>query len=1335
MATAESFLINGDVTDYDVPGRRFERRIVERYPRSGTLSGTLTGELISTVQLHRKDTVEDGYWFEAVCIQVRKGDGMTWAAETARRDLDKAFPNFRTHTLTDELTADGLPSIAGIAGEDFLVRAAVRAKLTRPFVSLDSRHGLINFAIVVMIAALTQVFTILLKKSGDSTDAFFSSSFYLSLVGYALLAALAQWVLATRFFKRDDAIARLIANLQDETRARQTGRLVEAAAEHLARDSRPRFVIVDGFARLDDFSQKVITTYFDRYATRHAASEMWTILESDDAAVFGALVPRRNGVGGFNSTRLYDQELLSASERSALAEKIGAPERATLATVKQICSFTGGDVEFVETWFRAYVERNGAPRRNALTYFYLLALEQPDLLPSQRQPIGGQLVFPWPWLEKLSSGEASDSTVQVQSLAAQKQTALAKIAAQFFGAPLRVEEIVAFSSEIQRDFERFVVYSDTRTKARFHVERQTAEWLAAHARELKLPSASIGKLFWALAQANAKPNDGAWMRRAMRNLLEVDAGAIPEDIRGELYPQVRDLYFRLIESSIRRSRFQDVPELIEAAVNAVVFLDPDKTPQLMALREHAWQVYLISGSDAALRALLAIGEALGETEDDVTAGRFLHTFAQTCSLTPGGRAVLEAQLAGATGSALAVAHDHAVAIASWCVAAGAPFVYARSTAKEAHLLFDLDGVLPALDATIDRVAARIAESAGSYVLDVATLSTAAWSLVLLQADGLPILGPTDDSVEIARGARLAEIVAAAEKVVIAAGLYVRKSNKPGTPNFLGEAMTYDACAAALAAARTALCIQQRAAGAVEVPANATQQRIIDSVNEILGTNIAPQAAGDAFVISETEKLLHAAAMTWQRFGLERLTHLANIRRVAFSFRTRDIGAADYDAHEPLVQSLSPVLRETNVSGLLANLTLAQCFRGSSSMMAYYLTAAAELALAGDFGEELQSALMLVAVIHPSQKTAPQAEELLSRLLDDTDGRAILPCFLDNVPDDEVSTSILELDILLRHLDSPETTLRLEETIRTRASNAQPGKGKDELLGLLAFRDLQKEEKNGKLDPDRVMKEWAERRELWTYSSVLRLLLDAPRGPSLVRPEAERLLRRDAAGDANNGWYLLAMRLANNLLANNLPIDIPIRYLREAVPLWESRHPEETNLETYHLLARLDIAHRPRHRVRLAYWQSIIIERDHLQLLPELARRGRFFLIFSDYVNHMWSWGLGIDIADAELYRRRNLPMQERAAVAAEWRKNGARVSQALRQNAEGSTCVSGEFLLTGELLFKPPVEKDSDFDQDRLRFDEEARRNLPRLIDEIRRLQTLPTSIRNLIAHYAKDYS
>jgi hypothetical protein len=33
----------------------------------------------------------------------------------------------------------------------------------------------------------------------------------------------------------------------------------------------------------------------------------------------------------------------------------------------------------------------------------------------------------WPWLEKLSTGEAREDTIQVQSLTAQKQTALSKI--------------------------------------------------------------------------------------------------------------------------------------------------------------------------------------------------------------------------------------------------------------------------------------------------------------------------------------------------------------------------------------------------------------------------------------------------------------------------------------------------------------------------------------------------------------------------------------------------------------------------------------------------------------------------------------------------------------------------------------------------------------------------------------------------------------------------------------------------------------------------------------------------------------------------------------------
>jgi uncharacterized protein (DUF2132 family) len=1334
MDFEESFLTKRDHEDFDTKGRRVNRRLIERYPDTRSENVDLLGALLSTV---RRQQQRGGYWFEAACIQVRQGDGMTWSAEAARHGLARAFPEFRVCTLSDETTPDKLPAIGRLIGDDLLLKAAVKVKLTRPFISLNSRHGFINFAIVVVVAALTQIFSMLLKKSGEVESAFLTPSLYLALGGYALLAAITQVVLAARFFKRDDAIARLIGNLQDENRARTVDTLADALAGRMSRATSPRFVIVDGFGRIDEFSRQVIEAYFDRHTSNHSASEMWIVFESDDDVVLGAMVPRRNGNGAYGSTRLYDQEMLSEEERTRLATFVNAPERAAFATVSLICRFAGGETDWIEASFREYVKRTGEPKRNALTYFYFLALEQPDVSSGRRnRALGGHLFFPWPWLEMISAGEARESTVQVQSLAAQKKTAPAKVVAQFFGGPLRVEDVNVFSAEIQREFSRFIVYNNERTKARFHVSREAAEWLVDHERELKLPPAPIGKLFWALALSNARPNDASWTRRAIRDLLEVDLGLLGEDVRAELYPQVRDLFIRLIDASVRRSRFSDVPELIEAAVNAVIEFEPDKAAPLAILKEKGWEVYLISGSDAALRALLTIGNSLGETAEHFQSTRFLHIFSQACPLTPASRALLEAQLAEAGGLVLEVARDHAVAMAIWLSVTGAPFLYTKSLASGAHLLFDLAGVMEILEETIDRVAARLASSKTTHVLDIATITTAAWSLALLLHDDLPWFSkPGDVFPDEIREARLADVVAYAEKAVIAAGLYTGTSRKTGTVNFLGEAMIHDACAAALATAWLARAFQRRWTKNPEIPIGASEARLIKSINEILEIDVVAKAGdGDASVIEYAERLLVASAMTWQRFGLERLSNLTSIRRLTFSFRARRIVAEDYDVHRPIVEPMSPILREADINGLLSNLTLAHCFADSAGMLSYYVASAAELAAQVDFGDELRITLALIAVLNSSPGVVARTERLVSELLADGGAGSALQAYLNSVPDEELRTPVLELNGYRNMASLKEVADGLESAIRRRAEEATSEDVRNELLDFLAITVLRREIESKKTDPAAILEEWASRRGTWIYPGVLRLLLDVPSGADLVRSEAKSLLGRRANLDVNNAWYLLAIRLTYDCAAHDLSVDVPIRYLRDAIGQWERRGPEELNVETYRLLARFDAsAYRLEHQQRLRHWQSIIIERDHLQFLPELAKARQFFLIFRDYVEHMWHWGLKINVPDAEFFRRKNLPMGERQSQAAEWKKRGAQVPHAVIAN-NGNVVVDAEYVFTGTLLFSPPVEKDDDFHQDRLRFDEEARRTLPTLIDQIQTLEAVPLPIRRLIRQYANEF-
>jgi hypothetical protein len=66
--------------------------------------------------------------------------------------------------------------------------------------------------------------------------------------------------------------------------------------------------------------------------------------------------------------------------------------------------------------------------------------------------------------------------------------------------------------------------------------------------------------------------------------------------------------------------------------------------------------------------------------------------------------------------------------------------------------------------------------------------------------------------------------------------------------------------------------------------------------------------------------------------------------------------------------------------------------------------------------------------------------------------------------------------------------------------------------------------------------------------------------------------------------------------------------------------------------------------------------------------------------------------------------------------------------------VSAKFLYLGHYLFSPPNDEDRTLDGDRQRFDEGARRALPKLLEMVVDLPELPAAIKELVASFSKRF-
>ena len=1347
MTAAVTFLTESETKDFKAVGRRLRRHVVERHP--GVKEGDLDLNAEISEVIRRRTTGEglSGPWFEAFCIEIAEGDGMTWSAELTRRALHERFPHFDHVTIMNERGAEDLPCIASVVGVDRFLHAAAKLRIVPLYFSFRSWQSMLIFVSVVVLTCLTQLITALIDQHA-TTHSFLSPSLVGIGLGYGVVAVFGQWLLAARFRTRDQSAAVLIEKLQSDERLSNEEELVERLAALLADHPQPRFVIVDGFDSLDSISRRVIEEYFSRASVRGRAADCWVIFEALGSGGLAPQIELRGGEPGFSRMRLYSQKALSEDERKHLAAIVTYQDRAVFAAVKQICRFRGGDVEWIETFFRDYVRLHGAERKSALSYFYLLAMETPDLSPQRRDaPLGGEAFFSVRWADDL--GEAQQSTakkgdvIPARSWTAEKVDGhrRSRLLAQFFGEPLRTGDIDRFGAEISRDFRRFLRQGST--LARMQVSREVALWLHDHAEELKLPSPGLAKLYWALTLWEKKGADAFWLRRAAHHLLEADFSELSEDVRAQILESVRAMYFGLVEAHIVRCRFGDVVDLLEAGATFLVDYDPQKDSQLRRLLPIAWRIYHVTGSDRVLNVILTIYGELAITFDGAaTAATLEQLFTETCQLKDGSRSLLRDRFAAATDADLASARDYGVVTAAWLAATGAPFLYFVSSAPGTHGVCEIADFDVVLTELIDRVTNRIATSPDHVqVLDIAAISTAVWTLVTLQNEQISCV-TTEKNAEghffstQAHVNRIEQTLIGAEKIVIAAAAYVRATGKPKSMvDYLGLAMVNDACATALAAT-WAMYATGKLSMLPETERLDRVTRVVEDVEQALGMTILGDVSAAAVdpdaVAMRIEALLHACAMTWQRFGLTRLGTFISVRRVHFCFLARRIAAHDYAAHKPLLESISAILRDRDCSGVIANLAVAQCVAESAELAAYYLGEAAQLASDADFGSGLRSTLRLTAALHSVPREKERTTRCLAALFEPgEDGETEIGAYLKSLPPSDVMMAMLRLYRAVRIAEVREHSCSLQTLIGEHAATIDNESVSAELRGLLDVVRIEDAIAEGKaIDPDEIMKQWASRRDSWAYPSVLTRLL-ASGSDARTRSEAVSILDRDPDKDAYSTWYHLALQYATTADSErSADLAGPLSYVERTVARWENQVQAETNLTAYSLLARLHVSKRAEFRQRLIDWQSIIMQRDHLQLLPYLAKVGKFFLIFDSYVRHMTHWGLELTVSPADYHRRRNLPPLVRVRAASDWRRNGSVIPKPLVEQ-DHTIKVDGEFLLIGSLFFSAPLESEVAYDGERLAFNREARQALPMLIDQVRRLLDLPAAVRDLIENYS----
>jgi hypothetical protein len=882
-----------------------------------------------------------------------------------------------------------------------------------------------------------------------------------------------------------------------------------------------------------------------------------------------------------------------------------------------------------------------------------------------------------------------------------------------------------------RSFKDFVTCKDRAADTIVGLSGEVARILEEKADQLSLPDAALVHLYWALYWFDStqnRPPDAYRLRKLSHHVLQTEMRAV---LSCSLTRKFLSIVVYAISASMRSCLFRSLHPLLEKAFNAYDSLEAQQRRKAEGeLAGLCWEVYSVSGDELALAYLCKLQET--ETEEATTSdvqqdSELAELFLGSTTLDSGSRDSLRKVFQGwlaRDSERTDVNHDSAMrnsyARAGWllsCLVDLTRWVGVKGTLV-ATVIFDQENLKLAFRRSRDRIYAD--GSALPMFTDVMTLSLSLWSSTLLAR---ALLGP----------AGMIELVDMVEEALIVATKLKDRVATTEEMELLLFALVREVCAVALGC----LLVIYQTFQALELPLEEDSKirKLIRDGQEIFKSSSEPENKSFNLerTVNDIDILFAQCAFIWTRFDLDRLRSFAHLRRLQFNVICRHLTPDDQARLLPLMQAAAPALDSSGYPGILGNCIAASCHAAAAELCAHFALQAADRAIDNELSLSLQNELARLAIEKGHPFGFDLGRYLRVVLEPGSDRKTSLRRFLGVI--DNASFPVYALSYLNAADAVADSALadQVLSTVREVSALLPAGPERLEVESLLQYHTLKlRLSREGNLPPaEEVLEQWKGRKHLWMYAGVLRMLIEAG-DPSKIGGEACAVLHRDPAKDDFTSFFHLAVTLGQHATAAKLGVgerSTVFEYLRNAVRRWETSVSADSNLAAFRLLASLDASNRHTYLEGLMKWEKIKIERDHLKRLRELARNGKYLLIFREYFDLAAFWGLKNDATDNEWMSFAKADFTRRTEILRAWVAEGAVVPRPIASN--GPPLISAKFLWIGLYLFFPPNDKNPDFDDHRIAFNRAAKIRLPDLLDRILRLPDMPEEVRLLLSHYS----
>jgi len=175
--------------------------------------------------------------------------------------------------------------------------------------------------------------------------------------------------------------------------------------------------------------------------------------------------------------------------------------------------------------------------------------------------------------------------------------------------------------------------------------------------------------------------------------------------------------------------------------------------------------------------------------------------------------------------------------------------------------------------------------------------------------------------------------------------------------------------------------------------------------------------------------------------------------------------------------------------------------------------------------------------------------------------------------------------------------------------------------------------------------------------------------------------------------------------------LPLKCLEEHIKYWENNIPIEFSIQVYeqleyHKFGDLELYNEKLEKLKTEKWIN-----DHFQKLPDLLKKGAYYILFKEYFNSLIRYGLPIDTDYAGLFRKLNVKQEEKTKYIYEWAKRGGEFPDIFVNEL-----VNTDFIKIGDFLLSPELFSDPKYDNKREELNTHVAQKIDLLFDLIKSL-------------------